>query len=203
MPFVPTANTVMAELRFLLDGQRVENTLFFQGSSTIDAPELVALGDALVDWFETNVQPLQADAVLFREIYLTDLTSETALTHTRVVIPNTVGGVASPPLPNNVTLTVSFRSAGRGRFSRGRNYFIGLTEAQVGNNAVSLTLTDDLAAAYNALPAALPAGFVWVVCSRYTAAGPRPAGFNSPVVAALVVDNVVDSQRRRLPGRGS
>lgn len=203
MAFVPTANTVMAEIRMLWDVQKVENTLFFQGSSTVDAAELTALGDALVSWFETNVQPLQSSEVLLREIYLTDLTSESALTHTRPVVPNTPGGTSSPSLPNNVSLTVSFRSAGRGRFSRGRNYFVGLSEGQVVNNAVSLAFADDLALAYQALLTALPAGWTWVVCSRYTAAGPRVAGFNSPVVAALVVDNVVDSQRRRLPGRGT
>jgi hypothetical protein len=203
MPFVPTANTVMAEIRMVLASQKVENTLFFQNSSSVDAAELVALGDALVAWFEANVQPLQATDVLLREVYLTDLTSESALTHTRPVVPNTPGGVASPALPNNVTLTVSFRSAGRGRFSRGRNYFVGLTEGQVVNNLVSLTVADDLALAYNALLTALPAGWTWVVCSRFTSAGPRVAGFNSPVVAAIVVDNVIDSQRRRLPGRGT
>jgi hypothetical protein len=51
-------------------------------------------------------------------------------------------------------------------------------------------------------------GASWVVVSRFSGVDangdpiPRAAGVTTPITSVLVVDNIVDSQRRRLPGRG-
>jgi len=45
-------------------------------------------------------------------------------------------------------------------------------------------------------------GADWVVVSRFHDNAPRTAGVVSFINAATVVDATVDSQRRRLPGRG-
>jgi hypothetical protein len=58
-------------------------------------------------------------------------------------------------------------------------------------------------AAYNGLLAlASNIQVVWCIVSRFSGGQPRTAGEVYPVIAALVTDNVADSQRRRLPGRG-
>ena len=193
----------MVEVRQTLDGQRIENTLFFQHAGAIAPTDLVGLADNIRDWWAAELLPIQADALALVEVYCTDLTSETSETHTLAVVPQLPGAVTSPAQPNNVALCVSFRTSNRGRFARGRNYVAGLTEGQVTGSRVAISTADDIVLAYNAMGTYLDPSWTWVVCSRVAAGVPRAAGFNSPVVSAIVVDNVVDSQRRRLPGRGT
>jgi len=69
----------------------------------------------------------------------------------------------------------------------------------------------DMIAAYSQLlvgGAALPVGWEWVVVSRYSGTDvnddpvPRVTGIATLVSNVLFTNNTVDSQRRRLPGRG-
>ena len=68
---------------------------------------------------------------------------------------------------------------------------------------------DSLKLAYEGLPSvATVAGYTWVVASRFSGVDaegdpiPRAAGITTPITTVLIVDNLVDSQRRRLSGRG-
>jgi hypothetical protein len=113
------------------------------------------------------------------------------------------------PTPANVSLAVSFRTAGRGRSSRGRNYFVGFVDDQVTGNVVNNSDAVDIRNAYAALiAAAATANVSWVVVSRFSGVDadgkpiPRAAGVTSLINAVSLVDNDVDSQRRRLNGRG-
>lgn len=114
-------------------------------------------------------------------------------------------------MPGNVTMSVSFRTALRGRSFRGRNYVAGLTEDQVAGNIFISTLSASWKAAYEAIAAAIAStGWTWVVVSRFSGVDavtkepiPRAAGVTTPVLSVIVVDDFVDSQRRRLAGRGN
>jgi hypothetical protein len=102
-------------------------------------------------------------------------------------------------------MAVSFRSALSGRSFRGRNYIPCLTNSQVTGNLIDVSWQGDIINAYAELlfgGGALPAGWVWVVVSRFTNNLPRVTGIFSEVFSVLVTDTIVDSQRRRLPGRG-
>lgn len=204
MPFVPAANTVMAELRYLMNGEQAENTLYFDRTpGTVSAGILPTVGGLLANWWSTAYAPLVSTQVELNEIYLTDLTTATSPTYTFAPTVAIVGGDASPPLPKNVSLAVSFRTAGRGRSARGRNYVYGLTEADVTGDTVSSTTEGSFQTAYNALITALSSeGFTWVVVSRYSNGVARTTALKQPVTSVVVVDPTVDSMRRRLPGRG-
>lgn len=204
MAFVPAANTVMAELRYLMNGEQAENTLYFDRTpGTISAGNLPTVGSLLAGWWDAAYAPFISNQVELNEIYLTDLTSATGPTFTFAPTVPLLGQDASPPMPKNVSLAVSFRTAGRGRSARGRNYIYGLTEADITNDEVSTTTANGLQAGYNTLIGALASeGYTWVVVSRYLNGNQRAAALKQPVTSVVVVDNVVDSQRRRLPGRG-
>jgi len=144
--------------------------------------------------------------VSFRECVATSLASETAPSVINTVGLPVVGGNANPALPNNVTLAIKFSTAGRGRASRGRNYILGITEESVTANQVGPGFITAYVSAYQALFTALgdmTNPWTWVVYSRQLNNALRAEGLAQEILNVGFVDNVIDSQRRRLPGRGS
>jgi hypothetical protein len=114
------------------------------------------------------------------------------------------GSLGDPALPNNVTVAASLRSNLTGRSARGRWYWQGLTEPQVTGNAIAAGVLTSIDAALTNLQSSIDgAGFAWVIVSFFTNNAPRVGGpVYFTVVDIVFVDDVVDSQRRRLPGRG-
>jgi len=210
MPFVPVANTALVEIRMTADLQEVENTLYFEKATALTEGDLNDLGDAIITWWGDNIAPLVWAGVTVREVVCTDLSSASSLQVSRVPAAPLIGGLSVPALPTSVSLTISFRTALRGRSFRGRNYIVGLTEGQTtGTNTVDSSLSDSFVTAYEQLlTLAGDLGLQWVVVSRFSGVDadekpiPRAAGVTTPITTVLVVDNIVDSQRRRLPGRG-
>jgi len=205
MAFIPVPDCWQVEIRMLAAGQKIENTLYFVPQVDAADPSIENLGAQILLWWNEQIKPLLPDAVSLREIYVTDLSSASGGTHTQPApVPVPVGGKTSPMLPNNASLCVSFRTGNRGRSFRGRNYFAGLTEIDVTLSTVASGLTAQIVSVYNdLLNSPVATDFVWVVVSRYTNNAPRVTGVATPVRAVLVVDDVVDSMRRRLPNRGS
>jgi hypothetical protein len=209
MPFVPVANTALVEIRLEQDDQQVENTLWWEFPSDPTPAELDTLVSGIFGWWVDNVQTLTSTSVTMREIVATSQTTATSA-QVSFTPPTLVDGTnTSPPMPNNVTLTVSFRTALRGRSFRGRNYTIGMVDAQIEGNTVLPGTVSAWQDAYEALIAIQQdVGAVWVVASRFSGVDadgkpiPRAAGVTTPIISVVVVDDISDSQRRRLPGRG-
>lgn len=204
MAFVPVPDTLMAELRFISQGQQCENTLYFTGSAGV-SPSLAAdLGDALISWWQTQFQTGTSDQTALVEVFLTDLTSDTSFTLSDTNTLPLVGGSSTDALPQNCAHCVSFRTAQRGRSGRGRNYVLGLTEADSQDSILLSTVVAAHVTAYSVLigPGAFVPGLQWVVVSRFHNGAPRVTGLAIPITNVLSVDAVIDSQRRRLPGRG-
>lgn len=204
MAFIPTENVAQVEIRYFAAGQQCENTLYFYNPDGVGLAGLIDITDQVGEWWDLHLQPQQAGDVSILEIYGTDLTSSTAPTYTNLEKEGMTGGnTATGMLPGNATLCVSFRTVGRGRSSRGRNYFVGLPEGAVTQNTVGAGTVSAIEDAYNALITFVTPPWQWIVLSRYVDGAPRVEGLIQPVVAALCVDPYVDSQRRRLTGRGT
>jgi hypothetical protein len=210
MPFVPVPDTLEAEVRCSLDSQGVENTLYFTALAPWTPTSGKALGDALRDWWISNLSPNLSNRISLVEVYVTDLSSATGFTATSLPTGTPVGGVNEEPVPNNVSPCISFRTDSRGRSYRGRNYVPGLPNAAVNTNTLEVTVAGELAAAYEELfTIASDFSGSWVVVSRYSGVDPvtkrsipREIGVVTPITAVLFTDLIVDSQRRRLPKRG-
>jgi len=211
MAFIPVANTVEFEMRMLCDGQKVENTLYFGRNFAPTAAQMLALATLLANWWGTEYANFVADTVDLVEVYATDLTSVSGPT-VSYVPPSTISGsLALEVEPNNVSLCVSFRTANRGRSFRGRNYVVGLTEPALVKSTVQPSTVTAILAAYNQLLSiGTASGWSWEVVSRFSGVDPttgkpipRTTGVRTPITSVVVVDPVADSQRRRLPGRGS
>src|SRR5215216_1560806 len=204
MPFVPVTNTVLAELRMTADNQFVENTLYFEYLSLPTLAEMTTLGQALIDWWDANIAPLTWVGVELREVVVTSLNSGTGLQATVVPAVTQLGELNVSALPMNVSLTISFRTGLRGRSFRGRNYVVGLVEGQTtGANQIDSATSAAFVDAYSLLlDFGQDIGASWVVVSRFSGVDangdpiPRAAGVTTPITSVLVVDNIVDSQRR-------
>lgn len=203
MAFIPAANVAQIEMRGTAHVERVENTLYFRKQTgtilqtDLDALTLYMSQEYLLAW------KLQLPAqYTHREVYGTDLTSAISFVSTNTAQANTVGTLAGTGAPGNVTFVLSFRTPQRGRSGRGRNYWPLLSTSDVTGNFLSVARRNALIAVYNRLISAPPLGWVWGVLSRYENGLPRVAGQFITITNVIATDDAVDSQRRRLAGRG-
>lgn len=206
MPFVPVPNVAQAELVCLWDTQRCQNVLHYSKASpwTVDHMEELAAG--LIEKWETWLQPSVTSTLSLVSVGVADLSAQNApaIEYT-TGLPLAGEAESSPSLPNNVSCVFTKRTALRGRSYRGRIYHMGFVESQVTGNALIPSVTTALTSAYSqfmsvSLPVAVDEAILCVV-SRYTGGDPRSEGIATPVTA-ITSDGIIDSQRRRLPGRG-
>lgn len=211
MPFVPVANTALVEVRVTANGQQCENTTWWEFPAPPVPADLISLGNALEAWWNAFPAPLTSSNVQLREILLTSQHDATAPQVSITPGIATFGTSTANIVPNNVTMSVSFRTALRGRSFRGRNYIVGITEDQIAGNSFVAAFTPLWQAVYEELlTVAASEGVTWVVASRFSGVNPgtgapipRAAGVTTPITTVLVVDDFVDSARRRLTGRGN
>lgn len=182
----------------------MNNTLWFEnGGIEYDETRLDELATGLANYWVTAMMPFLSEEIVFRGAIAYAQFSESAPAIDHAVTP-TPGGVASPSVQNNVTWCVKFNTAGRGKSFRGRNYVPGIPQESVAANEVGAGYAGSLVSVYNGLAGAVDlSGFAHVVVSHFTAGAPRVAGLVSAVTSCSYSDLVVDSQRRRLPGRGT
>lgn len=210
MPFVPAVNTALVETRMLYVNQQVENTLWVENDSAWDGASLATLAANIRDWWGGSYSTLVPSSVSLREVVCTDMTTNTGAQAT-LNGGGLAGLLGSEGMPSNVTLSVSFHTALRGRSFRGRNYIVGIPVGVVEDTDY---VQDEYAAAciteYSGLiAAALPGTQHWSVVSRFSGIGgtppaplPRVTAVITPITSVAVADQALDSQRRRLPGRG-
>lgn len=205
MPFTPVANTALCELVYLWNSQIVENTLWFEGASAWDVSSLTELATELRSWWTLNLKLLQFANCSLIAVKCGDQTSQNAdAVDYTVGLPVAGTFAGTTGLPNGNTVTTAFRTGLRGRSYRGRNYFVGLSTGSLASpNAVTADFAQDISDAYDALSGAITVNTaVHVVVSRFTDGFPRANGVTTPVTN-YTTDVTIDSQRRRLPGRGT
>jgi hypothetical protein len=210
MPFVPVPNTLQVDVLYLWDGQRVENTLYFEEPDGWDAPSIGVFLGELRTLISEELMPLLSVSIQFIELVGRLLDTASSVGVVLSVTPTISGSNPVEAVPNNVTYTVSFRTGLTGRSFRGRNYVPGIPNDAVTGNTIEAGFRTGVLAFYDALMAlATVEGVIWVVVSRFSGVDgsgnpiPRAAGVTTPVISVGTADLTVDSQRRRLPGRGS
>jgi len=204
MPFVPMLNTVQAEFVYTWNNQICQNVLQFEAAGSLSVPNMLELGAELVTWYDTLLQPLQSTFCALTSIRLTDMTAEFAPGLDYSTGLPLVGTAGTDSMPNNVSISLTKRTVFRGRSFRGRIYQVGMVESQVQGNVVLATPLANMIAAWEDLLAFSTASESWtmVVASKFEGGAPRATALLTPVIN-ISSDGIVDSQRRRLPGRGN
>lgn len=212
MPFVPVPGTAQVEAIYLLDGQICENVNYYFKDSAVTATDLATLLAAHNNAIQDHLLGALDGACSLERVVGRMIDTADGIVGIDVTGLPATGTSGDEPEPNNVTACVSLRTGRAGRSFRGRNYIVGLPDAATTGNTLTPTFRSIVLGYYDQL-LALQADIGWqlVVVSRFSGftivdgkkvPTPRVEGIATAVTAAIFVDNTVDSQRRRLPGRG-
>lgn len=200
--FIPAPNTARVRMVYSLFGQTVMNVFYWQGDAPLIAADLSGLCDEVNTAWAARFKPVQAADVELLYIEATALDTDSSPS---VTLPVAVAGTAAGvSFPGGVTFAVKFSGGVSGRSGRGRMFWIQLHTAQIsGDQVVSADATAIvglIASFFDDVETAT--GLTHVVTSYCHDGAWRATASNTPVITYIATDNNVDSQRRRLAGRG-
>jgi len=203
MTFIPAPNTAKVEMRFSQEGQQIENVYHVTQAAPFDATELNTLAASFKAWWVAQWQTSVVNTCSLVQIVATALDSASAPGIVYATGLPLVGGNAGFPSPLNVTVAIQWFTALRGRSYRGRTYHIGLTANDRSGSYVSTTFQTNAIARYQALITAMNSYAPGLVVVSYRGNNaPRGTALTTEIVTAAC-ELTLDSQRRRLPGRGA
>lgn len=203
MAFIPVPGVVEVTPVFRQDSQEAVNVLHVRPVGAITPAAMTAIASIYAVWWIAAIKPIAAPNLSLQEVRCRNLTTESAGGVSYTTGLPSAGTVGSGALPNAVTLAVKWSTGLVGRSFRGRTYHLGLSEIQVTDNTVEPVALAALLNAYDELREEYAAqDYPMVVVSRFTNNAPRVTGIATPITT-VTINNIVDVQRRRLPGRGN
>lgn len=201
MANVYAPNVAQFNLNFTYQDEPAQNTMYTLYAEAPTSAMLNATSAAIYGTWATEAAPICPNTVRLNEVKAMSLHSAGAPVGGYTPITPIVGADSGASAPNQDTISVSFRTGFAGRSRRGRNYWIGLLKANITNNRLDPGVMAFILAYYNQfLPAAgILENCVWGVYSRFANKTPRLTGLFTPINQVLFVNNVIDSQRNRMP----
>lgn len=201
-PFIPFADTCKVQMIFSQYGQRLQNGYYFHNTAgSFGVAEMGLLAAYMKNWWDTNLKSLVTQDCSLVQIDCKDMTSQNAPGINYTTGLPIVGTAATEGNPTNVTVAIKLTTGLSGRSYRGRIFHIGLPQTTVTADAVDNNVLTALHSAYSILQSAPLTDWELVVASQYTNGAWRTSGVVTPV-EAIAGDGYLDSQRRRLIGRG-
>lgn len=203
MAAVAVPNVAEVQIRGALASQLVETGLYYLFTGTISESDLALLVSTLATYAAAHIAGIMSSAWEGREIHARDLTAGSGLQATSTAIAGLTGTLAGEPLPNNVCLAIARKSGLAGRKFNGRVFWPGWVD---GDLADTNTFASGRVAGRTAFLSGMDTaaeGVDWtpvIVSTR--AASDGGVAHVTPLAIWSVVDMVIDSRRRRLPGRG-
>jgi hypothetical protein len=205
MAFVPAPNVIMVEWRATLKGQKCENRMMWDVLTVPTPANLVDFATFAWDWWENTYAAVITTAVNLREVVVTYMGVENGDQYTYAPDTTTTGDISTQGLPNETSLCISLRTGQRGRSARGRWFMFGIPISVMAdeNNVSGSYATSSVSALQTLINDVTGGGNLPVIVSYITDGAPRAGGpVYFTITTALLVDTVVDSQRRRKPGVG-
>lgn len=214
MVFVPCPNVAEVTVKQTHLGENVVNVYHVESATAWDETALSELGIQFRTWWETETRTERSVEACLIEVCARDLTTQSGLA---VCTPHGVvncGAATGDALPGNVTIAIKEGTSLAGRSFRGRSYWVGLSEGHVDGNVIDPGTATAIVGDMNELSARVNAlGHVLVVVSKMSGSTcdtgsckriptPRASCITTPITG-YAIDPSMDSQRRRLPGRGT
>lgn len=201
-PFIPAPNTARVRMVYTLYGQSVMNVFYFQGDTPFDSAALSALCDEVHTAWVSRFKPLQSTVVELNYIEATALDTDSGA---QITLPvNELGTNSGVAMPGGSAFAIKFASGFSGRSRRGRMYWIQLNISSVDGDTVNDTAAGLIQTAvsnfFDDITTAL--GVIHVVVSYCNEGAWRTTAVNTPILLYVLTDHNIDSQRRRLAGRG-
>lgn len=201
--FISAPNCAKAVMRYRLFNQTVENVYHFLGTAAWSIAQLESLANALdATWvtYFANILPPQLTLV---DITCTALDVNTGPQWIKAV--DAVGTDGNPAFADPAaTFAIKFATDKIGRSYRGRMYWPALIGLNVSNGTIQGSYADAMTGAIRDAMALVQTdvGCQHVVLSYQHNCAWRATGVATPIVAYTYADLNIDSQRRRLVGRG-
>jgi hypothetical protein len=188
---------VRAVFNYVQHGEQRANVLHGIKSTDWTQTELVDLADNLVDAWVANVRPWAVDDLQLENVTVTSLEGPASEQYVRNCLSNCNGANGGAPAPGNATSTISWRTSGIGRSKRGRSFFPGFAESHINDDD---TVNSGQLVSLSALGSAIMTAFLQSASSQLGVYS-RVLNLITPVTS-YVIENILDTQRRRLPQRG-
>lgn len=196
---IPDAPTVAkVAMLFTRDTRNFVNTFHVQKDTPLVLTDLEAIADLAHAWWTEEFKQSQPAAIILQQVQVRKYDPDDPLAFDKFVSPPEPGLLSGTTAPANATSTFSWRTGLAGKKYRGRIYVPGLREGDIGED-------DRIASPLAALFAAAISGFLdkfGLVGSTYKAVVFHRLTATATRIITAVIENIVDSQRRRLPGRG-
>jgi len=202
-PFIPAENTVKVELVYQTPGGLAVNDIYFADDTSYNLEDIGVLAGEIKAWWATEVAGLVSSGVTLQKVRATDISEENGNFFEYTAGLPAAGTYPSSVLPGNVTGAIKFSTFRSGRSYRGRNFVVGLSEGAVTGDTILPDFTNGYKNAYDGLddPAVISKGHQVVVSLCQNGVWLTNAVVTP--VTSRSMDNTVDSQRRRLTGRGA
>lgn len=202
-PFIPVPNTAQVQLVYDVVGQRIENVHYFQQATPFSEEDLGGLIGFVETAWDATISTNMPTAAHLVAIIATALDSEDGA---QVEVAEDRNGSASGTLaPLNVTLAIKFTTGKRGRSYRGRMYWPATSNSYLSGNQYLAPQAEDMRGSVQAFFETIvsDAAVDHVVVSYCQDGVWNSTGITTTVLNYVLTDIDVDSQRRRLTGRGT
>jgi len=205
-PFIPAANTASVELIYQTGAFFLENIIHVRFSGEPTLTDLQELRAAIQLWDGLSWKALRHTSMLLVRIIVRSLSSESSPYEDHPIIPGVAGTNATGLQPLNVTFCVKFITGYPHRSRRGRIYSPGICLNQLAQaqGVMTSAAANAYVTAFGDLQSSLALmGCELVVVSYRVNHDWRTEALVTSIVEPGYSDLYTDSQRRRLPGRGS
>jgi hypothetical protein len=204
-PFIPVPNVASFEMIYNVNGIIAENIIHIRRADPYTLADLQDMREVINDWDSDSWKNLRATSVYLTRIRGKALDTEASPVEDYPLPTARPGTSDSRVVSQNVTFCVKLSTGLTGRSQRGRLYVIGMMESALAANTNQVTsVYAGLVVTYlnDLLDRIADAdGTLGVVSYRHDGEW-RAEGQFTPAVNWVAVDLNVDSQRRRLTGRG-
>lgn len=184
--------------------ENVYHVIQGDGATAPTVDQMTAVATAFKNWENVTAKAEHSNSLGLYNILVKDLTSRDAPAIDYQTGLPIQGANVGQALPGNVTVAIKWETGFRGRSFRGRTYHVGMTATQVLGDQLVVGTQASLLAIYRALIAdvfAVPGCELGVVSYASHNAW-RAAGLFTPIIDCSINADL-DSQRRRLAGRGT
>lgn len=203
MAFQSVPQTVEIAVIYTYNGQVAQNVFYARFAGAYALANLQSMADAVDVIVAANLLILMPIECVYERTEVRGLEFANDITATQNLSsgPGTIAGGA---MPNQVTFAIKKLSGLTGRSARGRTYWVGIgkNDVQVGDeNRVTATFRTLTTAALEVLRITIAAEFNFsaVLVSRFANGLKRTEGETFPWIGMTSVNDVVDTQRGRLP----
>lgn len=201
--FIPVPKSARAVMRYSCFGQTVENVFHFSQTDDYAESDCAALAGAIVTAWGAEIKPLLSPDVTLEDVTVTAIhVASGPQSIAAAGIAGTAAEAGFDTIGN--TIAIKFGTGNSGRSYRGRMYWPQLLASGVTNNELSLVAAGAYISALSDFFAAVntAVGSDHVIVSYQNDCEWRDEGVSTFVTSYSVVDRHLDSQRRRLSGRG-